>query len=139
MLARVGPDRLDLREVHRFRNRPVTVRGTLHWDVLALWAGIQDGLRTLRGEDLAGIAVDSWAIDYGLLDGDGRLLGNPVHYRDRRTEGAAAAVAALVPDLYARTGVQELPFTTIYQLFVERPAAAHALLIPDLFGYWLTG
>jgi rhamnulokinase len=141
MLGRIGPDRVELREVHRFPNRPVTVRGTLHWDVLALWAGILDGLRAVRGEDVAGLGVDSWAIDYGLLDGDGRLLANPVHYRDRRTEGAAAAVAALVPpaELYARTGVQELPFTTIYQLFVDRPAAAHAVLIPDLFGYWLTG
>jgi rhamnulokinase len=134
-----GPGSVELREVHRFPNRPVTVRGTLHWDVLALWAGILDGLRAVRDEDVAGVAVDSWAIDYGLLDSDGRLIGNPVHYRDRRTEGAAAAVAALVPDLFARTGVQELPFTTIYQLFVDRPAAAHALLIPDLFGYWLTG
>jgi rhamnulokinase len=134
-----GAGSVELREVHRFPNRPVTVRGTLHWDVLALWAGILDGLRSIRGEDVAGVAVDSWAIDYGLLDADGRLLGNPVHYRDRRTDGAAAEVAALVPDLFARTGVQELPFTTIYQLFVERTAATRALLIPDLIGYWLTG
>jgi sugar (pentulose or hexulose) kinase len=148
MLARVGPDRVDLREVHRFANRPVSVSGTLHWDVLSLWAGALDGLRAAgrAGDGLAGIGVDSWAIDYGLLDADGRLLGNPVHYRDRRTDGIAAAVGDLVPpaDLYARTGVQELPFTTIYQLFADRAsaataAAAHALLIPDLFGYWLTG
>ncbi len=136
--APIGTGSIELREVHRFPNRPVTVRGTLHWDVLALWAGILDGLRSVRDEDVAGVAVDSWAIDYGLLDAEGRLVGNPVHYRDRRTEGAAAAVAALVPDLFARTGVQELPFTTIYQFYADRPSA-RALLIPDLFGYWLTG
>jgi rhamnulokinase len=155
MLGRVGPDRVELAEVHRFPNRPVTVAGTLHWDVLALWAGILDGLRAAEdraaaagdagddprpaGKGLAGIGVDSWAIDYGLLDAGGRLLGNPVHYRDRRTEGVAARVRPA--DFYRRTGLQELPFTTVYQLSVDPLArhAARALLIPDLVGYWLTG
>jgi rhamnulokinase len=143
MLARVGPAGIRLHEVHRFPNRPVTAAGTLHWDVLALWAGILDGLRAAAGAgDLAGIAVDSWAIDYGLLDADGALLGNPVHYRDARTDGVAASVRPA--GFYARTGLQELPFTTIYQLAAARGsaalgAAAHALLMPDLIGYWLTG
>ncbi|MGH8962696.1 MAG: rhamnulokinase, partial [Jatrophihabitantaceae bacterium] len=89
MLANVSPDGIMLREVHRFPNRPVTVGDTLHWNLLSLWAGVLDGLR-IAGRatgSLAGIGVDSWAVDYGLLDGDGRLLGNPVHYRDRRTGG----------------------------------------------------
>ncbi len=147
MLAEVDRGRVDLREVHRFVNRPVVVRDTLHWDVLALWSGVLDGLR-IAGQQaqVAGIGVDSWAIDYGLLDADGRLLANPIHYRDGRTDGVAAQVAAVIaPEkLYGLTGVQVLPFNTIFQLVAARGSAAldaavHALLIPDLFNYWLTG
>ena len=149
MTAAFGRDGVALREVHRFPNRPVRIGGTLHWDVLALWAGVQDGLRIAAAAcdgPLAGIGVDSWAIDYGLLDDDGALIGNPVHYRDARTDGVAASIESTVPaaELYAVTGVQQLAFNTIYQLVAARDspavmAAAHALLIPDLFGYWLTG
>lgn len=147
MAATFGTRGIDLREVHRFVNRPVPVNGTLRWDVLALWAGVQDGLRAAAPDrGLAGIGVDSWAIDYGLLDDDGELVSNPVHYRDRRTDGVVAAVEATLPaaELYATTGVQQLPFNTVYQLVAARETAAmaaarHALLIPDLFGYWLTG
>jgi rhamnulokinase len=92
------------------------------------------------------IGVDSWAVDYGLLDGDGRLLGNPVHYRDSRTDGVVDDVLALVSaeDLYATTGLQLQPFNTIFQLYAARDsvqlaAARTLLLIPDLLGYWLTG
>jgi rhamnulokinase len=147
MLADVSSDGVALHEVHRFPNRPVTVDGTLHWDVLSLWAGVVDGLRIAgRSGPLAGIGVDSWAIDYGLLDEDGRLLGNPVHYRDRRTDGVADVVASTIglDELYATTGVQLLPFNTVFQWVAARDSwamrnAAHALLVPDLFGYWLTG
>ncbi len=144
MLADIGPAGVSLEEVHRFPNRPVQLGQTLHWDVLALWAGVLDGLHaaTARTERLAGIGIDSWAIDYGLLDADGRLLGNPVHYRDRRTDGVSDRFST--SDLYARTGIQLLPFNTIFQLAAaaedwQLQRAARALLIPDLFGYWLTG
>lgn len=147
MLADVSGDAIDLREVHRFANRPVQVGGTLHWDVLALWSGVLDGLRIAgRDEPLAGLGVDSWAIDYALLDEDGLLLGNPVHYRDTRTDGEADAVGATfgLDELYRRTGVQVLPFNTVFQWVAARNSwtmrnAARALLVPDLFGYWLTG
>jgi rhamnulokinase len=148
MLADVSTDSIDLREVHRFVNRPVTVHGTLYWDVLSLWGGATDGLRIAarQAERIAGIGVDSWAIDYGLLDEDGRLLGNPVHYRDRRTDGIAVEVEKVVApeELYSSTGVQVLPFNTVFQFVAARDSwamrnAAHALLVPDLFGYWLTG
>ncbi|MDI1463524.1 rhamnulokinase family protein [Catellatospora sp. KI3] len=148
ILAQVGPDRLDLTEVHRFTNRPVRLGATLHWDALALYQGVLDGLtaaaRTADGLD--GIGIDSWAVDYGLLDGTGALIGNPVSYRDRRTAGVMEAVHAQVgaQHLYRTTGLQNLPFNTVYQLVAARdtPAFAQArrvLLLPDLLAYWLTG
>jgi rhamnulokinase len=148
MTARVGPGRLDLTEAHRFANRPVRVGGTLHWDVLALYAGVLDGLRAAGREAgrLDGVGIDSWAVDYGLLDADGVLLGNPVHYRDSRNAAAVPAVHAAVPpaELYAVNGLQQLPLTTVYQLAAARgtaqfAAARTALLVPDLLAHWLTG
>ncbi|CAM5286775.1 Rhamnulokinase [Streptomyces griseomycini] len=95
MVGRVGPDSLELTEAHRFPNRPVRVPEGLRWDVLGLYAGVLDGLEAAGAVDSVGI--DSWAVDYGLLDADGALLGNPVHYRDSRTEGVAEKVWATVP------------------------------------------
>jgi sugar (pentulose or hexulose) kinase len=144
MVAEVGDDRLDLTEAHRFPNLPVTAGGVLHWDVLALYRGVLDGLRA-AGE-LASAGIDTWAIDYGLLDRTGALLGNPVHYRDRRTDGVLERVLDLVPaeELYRVTGLQQLPFNTLYQLVAaagspQLDQASTLLLIPDLLGYWLTG
>ncbi|MFJ4578459.1 rhamnulokinase [Streptomyces echinatus] len=144
MVGRVGPDSVELREAHRFPNRPVRVPEGLRWDVLALYGGVLDGLRAAGPVDSVG--VDGWAVDYGLLDADGALLGNPVHYRDARTEGVAEKVWASVPaaELYAATGVQYAPFNTLYQLTAARSTAqfaraARVLLIPDLLTYWLTG
>jgi rhamnulokinase len=144
MHATVGPGRLDLTEVARFDNVPVRVDGTLHWDALRIYRGIVDGLRAAGPVDSVGL--DSWAIDYGLLDADGRLLGNPVHYRDERTDGVMEQVLTQVPaaDIYATTGLQFLPFNTIFQLVAARDtaqlaAATRLLMIPDLLAYWLTG
>ncbi|MEU5280954.1 rhamnulokinase family protein [Streptomyces asoensis] len=144
MVGRVGPDSLELTEAHRFRNRPVRLPEGLRWDVLSLYAGVLDGLRAAGPVDSVGI--DSWAVDYGLLDADGALLGNPVHYRDGRTEGVAEKVWATVPaaELYAATGLQYAPFNTLYQLAAARGTrelaqASRLLLIPDLLAYWLTG
>ena len=113
MLAHVGHGRVELHEVHRFANRPVTVAGRLYWDLLSLWGGVIDGLRTAADQAgrIAGVAVDSWAIDYALLDPEGLLLGNAVHYRDQRTDGMAASVSKIVPPerRYSRDGVQQLP------------------------------
>lgn len=140
---------LRLSEVHRFANSPVRVGGTLHWDVLALHQGVLDGLSTAgraTGGRLTSVGIDSWAVDYGLLDARGALVGNPVHYRDERTHGVHRQVAELLPPerLYATTGLQHLPFNTLYQLVAARhtpalAAASQLLLIPDLFSYWLTG
>ncbi|MGW2700163.1 rhamnulokinase [Streptomyces sp. NPDC001340] len=149
MVGRVGSDALELSEAHRFPNRPVRVPEGLRWDVLALYAGVLDGLRAAGahcGGRLDSVGIDSWAVDHGLLDAEGALLGNPVHYRDARTEGVTEKVWASVPaaELYAATGLQYAPFNTLYQLMAARSTAqfAHArrlLLIPDLLTYWLTG
>jgi rhamnulokinase len=147
MLGRVGPDRLELKEVHRFGNDPVRVRGRLQWDVLRLYAAVLEGLRlAARHGAPASIGIDSWAVDHGLLDADGELLGAVVHYRDARTDGLIEASAALVPadELYRVTGLQQLPFNTVYQLLAARTearfgAARTMLLVPDLLGCWLSG
>ncbi|MCU7723074.1 rhamnulokinase [Actinoplanes sp. KI2] len=144
MVGRVGDGVVALEEVHRFANEPVRAGGTLHWDILSLYRGVLDGLAAAGPVD--SIGIDSWAVDYGLLDASGALLGNPVHYRDARTDGVPARVAALIGDdrLYEITGLQKLPFNTLYQLVSAQgtpqyAAARQMLLIPDLLAFWLTG
>jgi rhamnulokinase len=149
MLGRVSADGVDLTEVHRFPNEAVRVAGTLHWDVLSLHREILNGIgeaARLADGALAGIGVDSWGVDYGLIDATGALVGNPVHYRDSRTDGVMDRVLGEVgaERLYATTGLQNLPFNTIYQLVAaagspQSGAAATMLLMPDLISYWLTG
>jgi rhamnulokinase len=147
MVGRVAPDELELREVHRFPNEPVRLPDGLHWDILRLYREVLGGLReAARTDGLASVGVDAWGVDFGLVDEAGSLLGDPYHYRDGRASAAVDAVHAVVPpaELYARTGLQSLPFNTIYQLAAARgtPALAAAgsmLLIPDLIGFWLSG
>lgn len=139
---------LQVREIHRFANVPIRLPSGLHWDVIGLFREIVVGLQLARraGGDLASIGVDSWAVDFGFLDADGMLLGAPYHHRDGRGSNAVASVHSAVPRerLYERTGIQFLPFNTIYQLAAARDtaqirAAALMVLIPDLMAYWLTG
>ncbi|MDP9239760.1 MAG: rhamnulokinase [Actinomycetota bacterium] len=148
MVGVVGPGELQLTEAHRFANIPVEVDGTLHWDILSLYRGVIEGLRAAGGMagELTSIGIDTWAVDYGLLDPTGALLGNPVHYRDRRTDGWIDRTLALVPaaDLYARTGLRVMPINTVFQLMSaagspQLQAARSLLLVPDLLAYWLTG
>ncbi len=162
MLARVSPGEIDLQIVHRFANGPVGLwenggpggpRTSFRWDVLGLFREILSGLRSVTdhlapGERVASIGIDSWAVDYGLLDSRGALIGTPYSYRDDRTLATDAGVdwvhSVVSPEgLYARNGLQYLPFNTLYQLAAEQPEdlrrAAAMLLIPDLLTYWLTG
>jgi rhamnulokinase len=148
ILGQVGEGRLELRELHRFRNGPVRLPGGLYWDVLGLYQDVLIGLRSAvracadAGGQLRGLAIDAWAVDYGLLDGAGTLMGNPHHYRDSRTEQSIGPVHQQVgrEKLYATAGLQFLPFNTLYQFAAEPELAGRrALLIPDLLGYWLTG
>ncbi|WP_147918711.1 rhamnulokinase [Ruania zhangjianzhongii] len=145
--AEVSPDGVQLAEVHRFANEATHDGGALRWNVSALFAEVLTGLRVAGADgDLDGIGIDSWAVDYGLLDAAGQLLAEPIAYRDERTTAVIEEVHAQIsPErLYATSGMQYLPFNTIYQLAAERRGpfwdrAARTLLLPDLLGYWLTG
>lgn len=151
MLGGWDRQRFELRELYRFPNGPVAVRGHLHWDVLRLWQEITTGIARYTAQNnrpLAGIGIDTWAVDFALLDSAGQLLGNPYHYRDRRTAGMLEFVDQQLSSarLYARTGIQRMPINTLYQLASmhqygdpQLDAAMTLLLIPDLFHYWLTG
>jgi rhamnulokinase len=138
---------LRMRTVARFPNTPVRLPDGLHWDVLALYSAAMRGLGEASRDDpgLVGAAIDSWAVDYGLLRGP-RLLGNPYHYRDARNEAGVTAVHAVVgpEELFRRNGLQHLPFNTVFQLAASARSGAleladRMLLIPDLLGYWATG
>jgi rhamnulokinase len=148
VVGRVGPNQLRLEEVHRFPNEPVALPDGLHWDVLRIYREVLDGLRiAARGDEKpSSVGVDSWGVDFGLIDGDGALVGNPYHYRDARHAAGTELVheRARQASLYKRTGIQFLPFNTLYQLAALDGTAALAraatmLLVPDLIGYWLTG
>jgi rhamnulokinase len=148
VVGRVGPKELRLQEVHRFANEPVALPDGLHWDVLRLYREVLDGLRIAgRGDDRpSSVGVDSWGVDFGLLDSDGALIGNPFHYRDARHASGVDLVheRARQASLYKRTGIQFLPFNTLYQLAAldgtdAGQRARTMLLMPDLIGYWLTG
>lgn len=145
MSAVIGPDRIDMTEVARFPNGPVRAGDALHWDIAALRGHVMAGLRAALADDpaITSIGIDSWAVDYGLVAGD-ELLGAPFHYRDERCASGVDAVHAVVPpaELYAATGLQHLPFNTVFQLAADGSRLEEAerfLLIPDLFAWWLTG
>jgi rhamnulokinase len=151
ILGGLQKDRLQLQEVHRFENRPVRVGDRLYWDVLRLWAEIQQGLALAcsQTEDSpVSLGVDTWGVDFGLLAADDELLGNPVHYRDRRTDGMLEQAYKLVPreGIYRQTGIQFMQINSLYQLLAMTKAdaplleAAHTFLnMPDLFNFWLSG
>jgi rhamnulokinase len=137
-----------LEVVHRFANRPLWLPDGRHWNLPQLFAETLEGLaRAGAAGRLDGIGVDSWGVDYALLDGDHRMLGLPFHYRDERvTDEVMTRAHELVPreDLYARTGIQTIPINTVFQLMSERGSAAAAAseaiaLVPDLINLWLSG
>ena len=143
--------RFVLEELHRFTNGGVSVRGSVDWDALRLWSEIQNGLMKYKakfGGAPAGIAVDAWGVDFGLLDRRGKLLGNPTCYRDPRTNGVPEKVFARVSEaeIFAATGVQTMQINTLFQLASMAMAgdprlecAETLLMMPDLFHYFLCG
>lgn len=149
ILAQYEDGRIQMREIHRFSNDPVNVRGTLYWDVLRLFFEIKQGItKAVHQGGFDAIGIDTWGVDFGLFDASGRLLGNPVHYRDERTLGMMDRLYREMPanELYGRTGVQLLRINTIFQLYSLSQTdpellrkADKLLMIPDLFAYWLTG
>jgi len=151
MLGEFDGQQLRLSEAHRFLNTPVRVPDGLHWDALRLWTDIKQGLaRAARnpGGPPASIGLDTWGVDFGLLDRQGALLGNPYHYRDSRTDGVAEQTFRQMAweKVFDLTGIQFMPINTLYQLHamvVHRTPALDVaetyLMMPDLFNYWLTG
>ena len=142
---------LRLEEVHRFPNHALTVNGVLQWDILHLWREVQAGIGRSKAhatETPSSLAVDTWGVDFGLLDRNGDLIGNPVCYRDSRTEGMLEAVFARVPraEVFAQTGIQFMAINTLYQMMSlvaggspNLQIAARFLTVPDLLNFWLSG
>ena len=143
--------KLDLEEVYRFDNGGVPVAGRLQWDLLHQWQHVVHGLRAAGkhyGSRVASVGVDTWGVDFGLLGRNDELLGNPYHYRDRRTAGILDKAFGIVPrdEIFAATGLQFMEFNTLYQLLAMKlgdspllDAAQSLLMIPDLFHWLLTG
>ena len=150
VLGRLTGERVELEVVHRFENRPLWLPDGLHWNLPALFEETLRGLAAAADTATAAlqsVGIDGWGCDYGLLDGHGRMLGLPYHYRDVRTsEDVLTGTHALVSreELYRRIGIQTMPINTIFQLRSEAQGAAISVaeriaLIPDLFATWLTG
>jgi rhamnulokinase len=150
MLAHLADHRLELAELHRFPNIPVRLQNGLYWDTLRLFHEMCEGIRIAGKtvDQLDGIAVDTWGVDFGLLSEEGLLIDNPRHYRDTRTNGALKDVFAKVPraEIFKNTGVQFMEINSLYQLFAAQrdmpkalERASHLLFMPDLFNYFLTG
>ena len=143
--------RIDLETIHRFPNGPIAIFDNLYWDTPRLYAEMRQGMQIYareHGKALDGIGLDTWGVDYALLDHDGRLLSLPYNYRDPRTTGMFEAVFSRVPrdEVFAQTGIQFMEINTLYQLYAMRLAgdrvldlAETFLMIPDLFNYWFTG
>lgn len=151
MLATFDGKKIELEEKHRFSNDPVTVNGGMYWDVLRLFHEIKQGILKCANSgdrDIDCIGIDTWGVDYGLLDKNDMLLGNPHHYRDTRTDGMYEKAFSIVPkeEIFKDTGIAFNWFNTIYQLLSEKLSGSTALkeaktllFMPDLFNFFLTG
>ena len=151
MLAKFDGEKITLEEKHRFSNDPVTVNGGMYWDILRLFHEIKQGILKCANSgdrDIDCIGIDTWGVDYGLLDEHDQLLGNPYHYRDTRTDGMYEEAFARVPkeEIFQSTGIAFNWFNTLYQLLAARLSgdvalknAKTLLFIPDLLNFFLTG
>lgn len=151
VLGRLDGARLAIEELHRFPNLPVRLPDGLHWNALRLWSEVSDSIRMAayqHGDRLASVGLDTWGVDFALLDRRDGLIGNPVHYRDNRTDGMQAEAFRRMPreQIFEHTGIQFMQINTLYQLLAlvvtRDPAleiAATFLTMPDLLNFWLTG
>lgn len=149
VLGTYDGDKLSLKEVHRFENIPLKIEGTLYWDIDMLFNEVKQTLTKVCSQTkVESVAVDTWGVDFGLIDENGELISNPVHYRDTRTEGLVEEVEKYISlsDLYKKTGNQIININTIFQLaYLQKykrsdlDSAKSMLLMPDLFNYLLTG
>ncbi|MDK2879065.1 MAG: rhamnulokinase [Thermoanaerobacteraceae bacterium] len=150
ILSKFDGDKIELEEIHRFSNDPVRIGSRFYWDFPRLFHELKNGLKkaALKGIDISGIGIDTWGVDYGLIDKNGDLLSNPIHYRDNRTDNIIDDVEKIMSfeEIYKVTGIQYLQLNTLYQLYADlkfRPdilEKADALLfMPDLFNFYLTG
>ena len=149
--AKTNDFKLELTEVHRFENPGTDLPGGSFWNIVGLYREILDGLRRaveVHGKNIASIGIDTWGCDFGLIDGNGELLGMPHQYRDSRSEGMAEAMHSILSEaeIYARTGIKTNFYNSSLHLLAEArknsPALANArqlLFVPDLLAYWLTG
>ncbi|MBN2785308.1 MAG: rhamnulokinase, partial [Pontiellaceae bacterium] len=143
--------KLSLKEMNRFWNGPTEIGGTLYWDFVHLFRCIQEGITLAKkeyGDGLVSMGIDTWGVDFGLIDEDGSLLGNPVNYRDSRTAGMFEQVFERVPksEVFAQSGIQFMELNTLYQMMAlslsnafQYRSAQKMLFVPDLLNYWLTG
>ena len=148
ILGSLENGKIVLEEVHRFDNEPVSINDGFYWDLARLFHEVKQGIRKVKDVDFASIGVDTWGVDYALIAKNGKLLSNPYNYRDSRTEPAIAAMREKmsVKELYNKTGIQDMTFNTIYQLLAHKmqekdmyDIADKFLMMPELFGYLLTG
>lgn len=149
ILGTFDGEKLSLKEVHRFTNDPVTVNGTVYWDVLRLYHEIKQGIIKAKAEGgFDSIGIDTWGVDFGLIDSEGRLIENPIHYRDLRTKGLVEDSFNIIPKdkFYGLTGIQFMELNTVFQLYSLKKYRPHMLeraesllFMPDLFAYMLTG
>lgn len=150
MAGTIENGKLVLEEIHRFQNRQVTIGNHLYWDFLALFQDMKEGMKKAasKGYNVKSIAIDTWGVDFGLIDKHGNLIGNPVCYRDSRTEGLPEEYFKSVnpQEHYKETGIQVMDINTIFQLYSLRKEnspqleiADKLLFMPDLFSYFLTG
>ncbi len=147
----IGDGRLELEELHRFPNGPVEQDGTLRWHIDSIWREIVAGLTAAGeryGDRLAGVGVDTWGVDFGLLDGDDSLIEDPWHYRDARTNGVMDTAFSIIDraDIFARTGIQFMQLNTLFQLLAmvhtgseSLRRAERLLFMPDLITWMLSG
>jgi len=151
LAGKLNEGKFELEELHRFPNGPVRIGEHIYWDVLRLWAEVKNGLALAVqkfGSQVVSIGVDTWGVDYALLDANDELVGNPYHYRDKRTEGMFEVAFQKVPreEIYRRTGIQFMRLNTLYQLLSmvvqkspQLKIAKTFLMMPDLFHFWLSG